>query len=136
MIDGISLLLVFIINSLPLKVSYGIITMPYIGYLAYLRSTKSALMLFILGLILDLQSDNFFSIMIFLIITYGIFYYLFIHLGYKRENIVLMVLIQGILWMGYTGMAINIYNILIMVVSGILVNYMYVKGVKEWKKKT
>ncbi|MGL4308326.1 hypothetical protein [Cetobacterium sp. SF1] len=131
MVHFISLLLVFIINSLPLKVSYGIITMPYIAYLAYNRNMKSGIMLFLLGIILTLQSQDFFSIMLFLIVTYGIFYYIFIHLGYKKGNILLMVIIQGLLWGFYGGIPLNLHNILLMVISQGIVNYVYIRGVKQ-----
>lgn len=131
MVDFISLLLVFFVGSLPIHVSYGVLVMPYLTYLAFRKDGRSSVMLFLLGLILSLQNSEFFQIMFFLVLSFGIFYLFFIHLGYNLGNIVFIVAIQWILWYLFNEVHLNLYQITTSITGYFLVNYIYIKGVRR-----
>lgn len=130
MIDVISLLLIFLINSLPLTTTYGIVTMPYVTYLAFCGNIKSGVLLFVVGILMSLQGGELFPMMLFLIVNYIIFYLFFTYLSYNLENIVFIVCIQGLLWFLYHRLELDLTQSIISVVGYFIVNYILMRKVK------
>lgn len=98
MITTFVLILIFIINSISLKITSVVLVMPYLLYLSNYRREKNLLLIFLLSVIFSLQTDKLF----FNSAAFFIFYFIFLlirkHIKYQYLNIPIFSLIQMILW--------------------------------------
>ena len=131
MVYLISFFLIVVEVSLPLTANMYGVTLPFLTYLVSLKKEKEIGLVILVILIRSLQTNNFFEILIILLLGYYLFYYLFTHLTYGKANIILISLLQlG----GYAALSINrlkkeyvIANICIFIV----LNFIYVKISKK-----
>lgn len=127
MVYLISFFLIVVEVSLPLTANMYGVTLPFLTYLVSLKKEKEIGLVILVILIRSLQTNNFFEILIILLLGY----YLFTHLTYGKANIILISLLQlGV----YAALSINrlkkeyvIANICIFIV----LNFIYVKISKK-----
>lgn len=98
MLNIVYIVLIFIISSISIQISSGIFIMPYILYLANLKTKLSCFLLLIIGIIYSLQTDKIFFILFFFGLYYLIFYCFFKYINYTYMNIIFFSVIEQILW--------------------------------------
>lgn len=123
----ISFFMVIIEVSLPLAGNMYGVTLPFLTYLVSMKKEREVFLVIVLALLHSLQTNSFFEILIILLVSYYIFYYIFTHLTYGKTSIILITFLQGII---YYVLSINNFrreyfgvNICIF----IILNYVYMR---------
>ena len=126
MLDIIYLILIFIVGSISIQISNGILIMPYLLYLTTLQTKKSIVLTAVIGIVYALQTDKVIEILFFFALFYIIFYQILKYLEYTYMNVVIFSLAEQILWavvfekgLDYIGIFIpfvfyNLFNLLFM----------------------
>ena len=78
MVYLISFFLIVVEVSLPLTANMYGVTLPFLTYLVSLKKEKEIGLVILVILIRSLQTNNFFEILIILLLGYYLFYYLFL----------------------------------------------------------
>lgn len=123
----ISFFMVIIEVSLPLAGNMYGVTLPFLTYLVSMKKEREVFLVIILALLHSLQSNSFFEILIILLVSYYIFYYIFTHLTYGKTSIILITFLQGII---YYVLSINNFRKEYFVVNiciFIILNYVYMR---------
>ena len=87
MVYLISFFLIVVEVSLPLTANMYGVTLPFLTYLVSLKKEKEIGLVILVILIRSLQTNNFFEILIILLLGYYLFHYLFTHLTYGKSCI-------------------------------------------------
>lgn len=131
MVYLISFFLIVVEVSLPLTANMYGVTLPFLTYLVSLKKEKEIGLVILVILIRSLQTNNFFEILIILLLGYYLFHYLFTHLTYGKANIILISLLQlGV----YAALSINRLkkeHVIANICSFIVLNFIYVKISKK-----
>lgn len=123
----ISFFMVIIEVSLPLAGNMYGVTLPFLTYLVSMKKEREVFLVIILALLHSLQTNSFFEILIILLVSYYIFYYIFTHLTYGKTSIILITFLQGII---YYVLSINNFRREYFVVNiciFIILNYVYMR---------
>lgn len=123
----ISFFMVIIEVSLPLAGNMYGITLPFLTYLVSMKKEREVFLVIVLALLHSLQTNSFFEILIILLVSYYIFYYIFTHLTYGKTSIILITFLQGII---YYVLSINNFRREYFVVNiciFIILNYVYMR---------
>ncbi len=123
----ISFFMVIIEVSLPLAGNMYGVTLPFLTYLVSMKKEKEVFLVIVLALLHSLQTNSFFEILIILLVSYYIFYYIFTHLTYGKTSIILITFLQGII---YYVLSINNFRREYFVVNiciFIILNYVYMR---------
>lgn len=123
----ISFFMVIIEVSLPLAGNMYGVTLPFLTYLVSMKKEREVFLVIILALLHSLQTNSFFEILIILLVSYYIFYYIFTHLTYGKTSIILITFLQGII---YYVLSINNFRKEYFVVNiciFIILNYVYMR---------
>lgn len=123
----ISFFMVIIEVSLPLAGNMYGVTLPFLTYLVSMKKDREVFLVIILALLHSLQTNSFFEILIILLVSYYIFYYIFTHLTYGKTSIILITFLQGII---YYVLSINNFRREYFVVNiciFIILNYVYMR---------
>lgn len=127
MIYVISFFMVIIEVSLPLAANMYGVTLPFLTYLVSTKKEREVFLVVLLALFHSLQTDKFFEILVILLVSYYLFYYIFTHLTYGKTSIVLVTVLQGII---YYVLSINNFRkeyFLVNICIFIILNYVYMK---------
>lgn len=127
MIYVISFFMVIIEVSLPLAANMYGVTLPFLTYLVSMKKEREVFLVVLLALFHSLQTDKFFEILVILLVSYYLFYYIFTHLTYGKTSIVLVTVLQGII---YYVLSINNFRkeyFLVNICIFIILNYVYMK---------
>lgn len=127
MIYVISFFMVIIEVSLPLAANMYGVTLPFLTYLVSMKKEREVFLVVLLALFHSLQTDKFFEILVILLVSYYLFYYIFTHLTYGKTSIVLITVLQGII---YYVLSINNFRkeyFLVNICIFIILNYVYMK---------
>lgn len=98
MIDAVSLGIILLESSIPLKLTYGITAAAYTTYLAGKKEMKSVLLALGIIFILSFQSVSSLENMIFITAYFFVFYLIFIYMEYRKGNMPLIAAIQTGMW--------------------------------------
>lgn len=123
----ISFFMVIIEVSLPLAGNMYGVTLPFLTYLVSMKKEREVFLVIVLVLLHSLQTNSFFEILIILLVSYYIFYYIFTHLTYGKTSIILITFLQGII---YYVLSINNFRREYFVVNiciFIILNYVYMR---------
>ena len=123
----ISFFMVIIEVSLPLAGNMYGVTLPFLTYLVSMKKDREVFLVIVLALLHSLQTNSFFEILIILLVSYYIFYYIFTHLTYGKTSIILIAFLQGII---YYVLSINNFRREYFVVNiciFIILNYVYMR---------
>lgn len=123
----ISFFMVIIEVSLPLAGNMYGVTLPFLTYLVSMKKDREVFLVIVLALLHSLQTNSFFEILIILLVSYYIFYYIFTHLTYGKTSIILITFLQGII---YYVLSINNFRREYFVVNiciFIILNYVYMR---------
>lgn len=123
----ISFFMVIIEVSLPLAGNVYGVTLPFLTYLVSMKKEREVFLVIVLALLHSLQTNSFFEILIILLVSYYIFYYIFTHLTYGKTSIILITFLQGII---YYVLSINNFRREYFVVNiciFIILNYVYMR---------
>lgn len=123
----ISFFMVIIEVSLPLAGNMYGVTLPFLTYLVSMKKDREVFLVIVLALLHSLQTNSFFEILIILLVSYYIFYYIFTHLTYGKTSIILIAFLQGII---YYVLSINNFRKEYFVVNiciFIILNYVYMR---------
>lgn len=123
----ISFFMVIIEVSLPLAGNMYGVTLPFLTYLVSMKKEREVFLVIVLALSHSLQTNSFFEILIILLVSYYIFYYIFTHLTYGKTSIILITFLQGII---YYVLSINNFRREYFVVNiciFIILNYVYMR---------
>lgn len=123
----ISFFMVIIEVSLPLAGNMHGVTLPFLTYLVSMKKEREVFLVIVLALLHSLQTNSFFEILIILLVSYYIFYYIFTHLTYGKTSIILITFLQGII---YYVLSINNFRKEYFVVNiciFIILNYVYMR---------
>lgn len=123
----ISFFMVIIEVSLPLAGNMYGVTLPFLTYLVSMKKDREIFLVIVLALLHSLQTNSFFEILIILLVSYYIFYYIFTHLTYGKTSIILITFLQGII---YYVLSINNFRREYFVVNiciFIILNYVYMR---------
>lgn len=123
----ISFFMIIIEVSLPLAGNMYGVTLPFLTYLVSMKKEREIFLVIVLALLHSLQTNSFFEILIILLVSYYIFYYIFTHLTYGKTSIILITFLQGII---YYVLSINNFRKEYFVVNiciFIILNYVYMR---------
>ena len=123
----ISFFMIIIEVSLPLAGNMYGVTLPFLTYLVSMKKEREVFLVIVLALLHSLQTNSFFEILIILLVSYYIFYYIFTHLTYGKTSIILITFLQGII---YYVLSINNFRKEYFVVNiciFIILNYVYMR---------
>lgn len=123
----ISFFMIIIEVSLPLAGNMYGVTLPFLTYLVSMKKDREVFLVIVLALLHSLQTNSFFEILIILLVSYYIFYYIFTHLTYGKTSIILITFLQGII---YYVLSINNFRKEYFVVNiciFIILNYVYMR---------
>lgn len=127
MLDFISIILIFFLDSLPQSFSKGFLIMPYMTYLGYKRDRRLWIIIPILAILLSLYST---TPMIHFLFVIGdiLFYYLYFNLfEYNFGNVLLISILQLLTWKIYIGELNNLMETSIYIVLYIFINLFYMR---------
>lgn len=127
----ISFFMVIIEVSLPFAANMYGVTLPFLTYLVSMKKDREVFLVILLALIHSLQTDNFFEILVILLISYYIFYYIFAHLTYGKTSIVLVTFLQGMIYYILSISNFRREYFIVNICIFIILNYIYMRISKK-----
>lgn len=128
MLNLISILFIFVIDSFPQIASKGFLIMPYLAYLSYKKEKKSILFYILVTIILMLHTTNPIYSVIFVLLN-AIFYYIyFMQFSYNIENICIFTILQILCWKFFANESMTLISIGYSYIIYFFINYIYMKG--------
>lgn len=127
----ISFLMIILEVSLPFSVNMYGVTLPFLTYLVSVKKEKEVFLVVVIALIRSLQTDKFFEILVILLISYYLFYYVFTHMAYGKISIALISFLQGIIYFILSRNNFNKEYFFINICIFIVLNYIYMKISKK-----
>lgn len=133
MVHIISLLLVFIEITLEIKIISAIFILPYLLYLCSEGKKRYLLNVIFIVFLYSLQNNNFYVILLSIFGIYTLYFILLSQLHYKRDNILIFMIIQAVIlnlvYKEYLSVFIYLYNF----IGLYFVNYFYIVTLKRKK---
>lgn len=127
MLNIISILCIFILDSIPQATSKGYIIMPYFTYLAYRKDKVTAVYYPILAIILALHTSSPVYNFIFAILNFLIYYAYFSYFSYNFLNICILSIIQITMWRFYVNEPFLSLETAYLFVVYLIINYIYMR---------
>lgn len=127
MLNLISIILIFILDSLPQTSSKGFLIMPYLTYLSYKRDKKNLFLLPLLGIILSLHSSEPIYSFIFIAVNLSLYYLYFSNFDYNIGNVFILSIAQIIMWKLFVGDPLVIVNIIVTSLIYFIINLFYMR---------
>ncbi len=131
MIYVLSLLGIILEVSLPFRASIFIVTLSFLVYLIALKEKNGVVWLGGLTLILSLQTNDFFKILIVLLVFYHVMNFLFLHLAYTKANILIFTLFQGVVYWILSWNNFHRDYLVVNIIGFLVMNYIYTKVLKN-----
>lgn len=94
----ISLLGIIIEISLPFNTNILMVTLSFLLYIINRKKEKAVVYVGIIAVILSLQTDDIFRVLVILYVAYYLIGSVFLHLIYEKNNIIVFLIIQGLLY--------------------------------------
>lgn len=127
----LSILGIILEVSLPFSANVYIVSIPFLTYLVSLKKEKGILLVVVIGILLSLQTDDFFRTVLILVSSYYLFVYFFTHLAYGKANVVTVALIQGLIYIILSLKNLRFEYLILNEIGFIIMNYIYVSILKK-----
>lgn len=131
MIYILSFLGIIIENSLPLSGVVLVVTLPFFTYLVNLKRIRSVTCIFLMALILSLQTNDFAEQFVMMAAVYYLFNFIFINMVYNKENIVFISLLQMGVYFVINYKNCTKFYLILNLIGFFIINYFYVKHMKK-----
>ena len=126
MIYIISLLGIIIETSLPFTANILVVTLSFLIYLVNIKKEKAMSIIGIIVIILSLQTNDIFKLLVIFYLSYYILNYIFLHLVYEKSNILFFLVFQGILYGILSKNNFNLKYLLVNMIGFIILNFVYI----------
>lgn len=133
MVHIISLLLVFVEITLEIKIISVIFILPYLLYLCSEGKKRYLLNVIIIIFLYSLQNSNFYIILLSIFGIYTLYFILLSQLHYKRDNILIFMIVQAVILNLVYREYLSIFTYLYNFIGLYFVNYFYVDILKRKK---
>ena len=135
MIYILSFLGIIIEASLPFNSSVLIIAIPFFTYLVTLKRIRSVSCIFLMTVILSLQTHDFVRLFLIMAVFYYLFNFIFLNFVYSKENILSISIVQIGMYFIMVYKNYNLHYLMFNFIGFIIFNYLYVAIMRK-KKKT
>mgnify|MGYP000193673566 FL=1 len=126
MIYIISLLGIIIETSLPFTANILVVTLSFLIYLVNIKKEKAMSIIGIIVIILSLQTNDIFKLLVIFYLSYYVLNYIFLHLVYEKSNILFFLVFQGILYGILSKNNFNLKYLLVNMIGFIILNFVYI----------
>ena len=135
MIYILSFLGIIIEASLPFNSSVLIIAIPFFTYLVTLKRIRSVSCIFLMTVILSLQTHDFVRLFLIMAVFYYLFNFIFLNFVYSKENILSISIVQIGMYFIMVYKNYNLHYLMFNFIGFIIFNYLYVSIMRK-KKNT
>lgn len=135
MIYILSFLGIIIEASLPFNSSVLIIAIPFFTYLVTLKRIRSVSCIFLMAVILSLQTHDFVRLFLIMAVFYYLFNFIFLNFVYSKENILSISIVQIGMYFIMVYKNYNLHYLMFNFIGFIIFNYLYVAIMRK-KKNT
>ena len=135
MIYILSFLGIIIEASLPFNSSVLIIAIPFFTYLVTLKRIRSVSCIFLMTVILSLQTHDFVRLFLIMAVFYYLFNFIFLNFVYSKENILSISIVQIGMYFIMEYKNYNLHYLMFNFIGFIIFNYLYVAIMRK-KKNT
>ena len=135
MIYILSFLGIIIGASLPFNSPVLIITIPFFTYLVTLKRIRSVSCIFLMTVILSLQTHDFVRLFLIMAVFYYLFNFMFLNFVYSRENILSISVVQPVMYYVMVYKNYSLYYLIFNFIGFIIFNYLYIAIIRK-KKNT
>ena len=135
MIYILSFLGIIIEASLPFNSSVLIIAIPFFTYLVTLKRIRSVSCIFLMTVILSLQTHDFVRLFLIMAVFYYLFNFIFLNFVYSKENILSISIVQIGMYFIMVYKNYNLHYLMFNFIGFIIFNYLYVAIMRK-KKNT
>ena len=135
MIYILSFLGIIIEASLPFNSPVLIIAIPFFTYLVTLKRIRSVSCIFLMTVILSLQTHDFVRLFLIMAVFYYLFNFIFLNFVYSRENILSISIVQLGMYFIMVYKNYNLHYLRFNFIGFVIFNYLYVAVMRK-KKNT
>ena len=135
MIYILSFLGIKIEASLPFNSPVLIIAVPFFTYLVTLKRIRSVSCIFLMTVILSLQTHDFVRLFLIMAVFYYLFNFIFLNFVYSRENILSISIVQLGMFFIMVYKNYNLHFLIFYFFGFVIFNYLYVAIMRK-KKNT
>lgn len=135
MIYILSFLGIIIEASLPFNSPVLIIVIPFFTYLVTLKRIRSVSCIFLMTVILSLQTHDFVRLFLIMAVFYYLFNFIFLNFVYSRENILSISIVQLGMYFIMVYKNYNLHYLIFNFIGFVIFNYLYVAVMRK-KKNT
>ena len=135
MIYILSFLGIIIEASLPFNSSVLIIAIPFFTYLVTLKRIRSVSCIFLMTVILSLQTHDFVRLFLIMAVFYYLFNFIFLNFVYSKENILSISIVQIGMYFIMVYKNYNLHYLMFNFIGFIIFNYLYLAIMRK-KKNT
>lgn len=135
MIYILSFLGIIIEASLPFNSPVLIIAIPFFTYLVTLKRIRSVSCIFLMTIILSLQTHDFVRLFLIMAVFYYMFNFIFLNFVYSRENILSISIVQLGMYFIMVYKNYNLHYLIFNFIGFVIFNYLYVAVMRK-KKNT
>lgn len=133
MIYILSFLGIIIEASLPFNSPVLIIAIPFFTYLVTLKRIRSVSCIFLMTVILSLQTHDFVRLFLIMAIFYYLFNFIFLNFVYSRENVLSISIVQLGMYFIMVYKNYNLYYLIFNFIGFVIFNYLYVTAMRKKK---
>jgi len=131
MIYILSFLGIIIEASLPFNSSVLIIAIPFFTYLVTLKRIRSVSCIFLMTVILSLQTHDFVRLFLIMAVFYYLFNFIFLNFVYSRENILSISIVQLGMYFIMVYKNYNLHYLIFNFIGFVIFNYLYVAVMRK-----
>lgn len=135
MIYILSFLGIIIEASLPFNSPVLIIVVPFFTYLVTLKRIRSVSCIFLMTVILSLQTHDFVRLFLIMAVFYYLFNFIFLNFVYSKENILSISIVQLGMYFIMVYKNYNLHYLIFNFIGFVIFNYLYVAIMRK-KKNT
>ena len=135
MIYILSFLGIIIEASLPFNSPVLIIAVPFFTYLVTLKRIRSVSCIFLMTVILSLQTHDFVRLFLIMAVFYYLFNFIFLNFVYSKENILSISIVQLGMYFIMVYKNYNLHYLIFNFIWFVIFNYLYVAIMRK-KKNT
>lgn len=135
MIYILSFLGIIIEASLPFNSPVLIIAVPFFTYLVTLKRIRSVSCIFLMTVILSLQTHDFVRLFLIMAVFYYLFNFIFLNFVYSKENILSISVVQLGMYFIMVYKNYNLHYLIFNFIGFVIFNYLYVAIMRK-KKNT
>lgn len=135
MIYILSFLGIIIEASLPFNSPVLIIVIPFFTYLVTLKRIRSVSCIFLMTVILSLQTHDFVRLFLIMAVFYYLFNFIFLNFVYSKENILSISIVQLGMYFIMVYKNYNLHYLIFNFIGFVIFNYLYVAIMRK-KKNT